>query len=425
LHKEKEDNITFESLGLIPELIKSVMSQGYKDPTPIQKKAIPSVFEGRDIVASAQTGTGKTAAYALPLLQILGENPSIKKRRRPKLLVLVPTRELAEQVGKLVQAYGRLLSLRSTVIYGGVKKGPQEVRLKRGVDILVATPGRLIDHAINYNVDLSRIEHLVFDEADRMLDMGFIEDIMDILDFLPPKRQNMMFSATYPKAIKDLVDSAIKNPLNIEISKINTAASDIKQLVHPVESDRKRALLYNLIVDEKWERVLVFTRTRRKADKVARQMKTDGIKSAALHSDKTQAERTLILEEFKQGKIKALIATDVAARGLDIRDLPHVVNFDLPEIPEYYVHRIGRTGRAGKKGVAVSFVCRDEIENLSKIEEFIDQKITLKRVQGFDYDQTVKKKPGRATNTGNKKKGIRGGKRKGTKKKKGKTRRGR
>ena len=235
----------------------------------------------------------------------------------------------------------------------------------------------------------------------------------------------MMFSATYPKAIKDLVDSAIKNPLNIEISKINTAASDIKQLVHPVESDRKRALLYNLIVDEKWERVLVFTRTRRKADKVARQMKTDGIKSAALHSDKTQAERTLILEEFKRGKIKALIATDVAARGLDIRDLPHVVNFDLPEIPEYYVHRIGRTGRAGKKGVAVSFVCRDEIENLSKIEEFINQKITLKRVQGFDYDQTVKKKPGRATNTGNKKKGIRGGKRKGTKKKKGKTRRGR
>ncbi|MCP4163110.1 MAG: DEAD/DEAH box helicase [Deltaproteobacteria bacterium] len=384
--------MSFENFGLIPELLKAVKAQGYEEPTPIQNKAIPAIFEGRNILASAQTGTGKTAAFALPLLQILSKNPSLKKRRRPRLLILVPTRELADQVGKNIQAFGRLLSLRSTVIYGGVKVDPQIDKLKRGVDIIVATPGRLLDHAYNYTVDLSRVEFLVFDEADRMLDMGFIENIAEMLDYLPPERQNLMFSATYPKAIKELADSVIENPLHIEVSKLNTTASDIRQFIHPVERDRKRALLYNLIIDERWNQVLVFTRTRKKADKLAKQLKSDGINTAALHSEKTQSIRTKILEDFKKGKIRALIATDVAARGLDINDLPYVVNFDLPDVPEYYVHRIGRTGRAGLNGIAISFVCRDDADNLTKIQEFIKQKISVKKIEGFDMER-IKKKP--------------------------------
>ncbi len=393
----------FENLGLIDELLSAVEAEGYTKPTPIQAQAIPAIFEGRDVLAGAQTGTGKTAAFALPLLQILSDNPSLKKKRRPRVLILTPTRELAAQIGESVQSYGRRLSLRSTVVYGGVHIAKQIDRFQRGVDIIVATPGRLIDHAQRFTVDLSRVEYLVLDEADRMLDMGFIHDIRAIMEYLPPERQNMMFSATYSKSIKKLADTILDNPALIEVARRNTAAEAVTQLVHPVERSRKRALLSNLIIDGKWKQVLVFTRTKHRANSLTKQLRKDGIKATAIHSDKSQNVRTRALADFKKGDIRTLVATDVAARGLDIETLPHVVNFDLPNVPEDYVHRIGRTGRAGQEGVAISLVCRDEEDSLRKIEKLLKQKIPVKKIEGFEMEAitniSVKKKPGKKTGT--------------------------
>ncbi len=393
----------FENLDLSEELLNAVYKQGYEKPTPIQAKAIPVIFEGKDVLAGAQTGTGKTAAFALPLLQILSENPSLKKRRRPRVLILTPTRELAAQVGESIQSYGRRLSLRTTIVYGGVKITKQIDRFQRGVDIVVATPGRLIDHAQRYTVDLSRVECLVLDEADRMLDMGFINDIQAIIDYLPPERQNLMFSATYSKSIRKLADSILHDPVMIEVAKRNTAAEAVTQRVHPVERGKKRALLSGLIRNDKWSQVLVFTRTKRRANHLTRQLRQDGISTTAIHSDKSQAVRTRALADFKKGKFNVLVATDVAARGLDIDLLPYVVNFDLPNVPEDYVHRIGRTGRAGQEGIAVSLVCRDETEYLQNIEKLLKQKIVVEEIDGFqmeDISKTpTKKHPGKRTGT--------------------------
>lgn len=399
----------FENLGLSDELLSAVEAEGYTKPTPIQAQAIPVIFEGRDVLAGAQTGTGKTAAFALPLLQMLSENPSLKKKRRPRVLILTPTRELAAQVGESVQSYGRRLSLRSTVVYGGVKMAKQIDRFQRGVDIIVATPGRLIDHAQRFTVDLSRVEYLVLDEADRMLDMGFIHDMRAIMEYLPPERQNLMFSATYSKSIKKLADTILDNPVLIEVARRNTAAEAVTQRVHPVERSRKRALLSNLIIDGKWNQVLVFTRTKHRANSLTKQLRKDGIQATAIHSDKNQSVRTRALADFKKGDIRTLVATDVAARGLDIETLPHVVNFDLPNVPEDYVHRIGRTGRAGRDGIAISLVCRDEEESLVKIEKLLKQKIPVEKIEGFEMEvitkTTVKKKPGKRTGTPGKPKG--------------------
>ncbi len=374
----------FENLGLSEELLSAVEKQGYTKPTPIQAQAIPVIFEGRDILAGAQTGTGKTAAFALPLLQILNDNPSLKKKRRPRVLILTPTRELAAQVGESVQAYGRRLSLRTTVVYGGVKITRQIDRFQRGVDIVVATPGRLIDHALRYTVDLSRVECLVLDEADRMLDMGFINDIRAIIDYLPPERQNLMFSATYSKSIRKLADTILHNPVMIEVAKRNTAAEAVTQRVHPVERGKKRALLSMQIRNGNWEQVLVFTRTKRRANHLTKQLRQDNITATAIHSDKSQSVRTRALADFTKGIFRVLVATDVAARGLDIDLLPYVVNFDLPNVPEDYVHRIGRTGRAGQAGIAVSLVCRDEEEYLEKIEKLLKKKIFVEKIEGWN-----------------------------------------
>lgn len=397
--------MSFKRLGLSTELLGAVETQGYTTPTPIQAKTIPEIFKGRDILAGAQTGTGKTAAFSLPLLQMLSENPSVKKRRKPRVLVLTPTRELAAQVGESVKTYGRRLSLRSTVVYGGVNINPQIERFRRGIDMVVATPGRLLDHCLHYTVDLSHVEFLVLDEADRMLDMGFIHDIRKILEYLPEDRQNLMFSATYSKSIKQLADTILDNPAHIEVARRNTAAEAVTQYIHPVERSRKRELLSSLITNGNWKQVLVFTRTRHGANRLTKQLSKTGIQSAAIHSDKSQATRTRTLAGFKKGEIRVLVATDVAARGLDIENLPHVVNFDLPTVPEDYVHRIGRTGRAGQNGVAVSLVCRDEQESLAGIQKLLKQKIRVKKVDGYHMEEVAPKK---AKSTKKKPAGYRG-----------------
>ncbi len=382
--------MSFENLGLSVELLKAVKTQGYIKPTPIQTQAIPKIFKGRDILAGAQTGTGKTAAFSLPLLQMLSKNPSLKKRRKPRVLVLTPTRELAAQVGESMQSYGRLLSLRSTMVYGGVNINPQIDRFQRGVDIVVATPGRLMDHALRYTVDLSQIEFLVLDEADRMLDMGFIKDIKKIVSYLPEDRQNLLFSATYTNSVKKFANKLLDHPVHIEVAKRNTAAEMVTQYVHPVERGRKRELLSSLIRGKKWNQVLVFTRTKHGANRLTKQLMSDGIKAAAIHGNKSQNVRTRTLADFKKGLVRTLVATDVAARGLDINSLPHVVNFDLPNVPEDYVHRIGRTGRAGQNGVALSLVCRDDHGFLMNIQKLLKQKISIKEIEGFQMEKQAK-----------------------------------
>ncbi|MCP3900688.1 MAG: DEAD/DEAH box helicase, partial [Desulfobacteraceae bacterium] len=324
--------MSFENLGLSVELLKAVKTQGYTKPTPIQTQAIPKIFEGQDILAGAQTGTGKTAAFSLPLLQMLSKKPSLKKRRKPRVLVLTPTRELAAQVGESMKAYGRLLSLRSTIVYGGVNINPQIDRFQRGVDIVVATPGRLMDHVLRHTVDLSQIEFLVLDEADRMLDMGFIRDIQKIVSYLPEDRQNLLFSATYTNSVKKFANKILDHPVHIEVAKRNTAAEMVTQYVHPVERAKKRELLSSLIRGKKWNQVLVFTRTKHGANRLTKQLMKDGIKAAAIHGNKSQNVRTRTLADFKKGRVRTLVATDVAARGLDINSLPHVVNFDLPNV---------------------------------------------------------------------------------------------
>ena len=381
----------FKELGLSAELLRAVEKQGYREATPIQRKAIPAVLEGRDILASAQTGTGKTAGFTLPLLERLtaGRVPG----RPVRALVLVPTRELAAQVNESVRNYGCYLPIRSVEIYGGVSIRPQVAKLARGADIVVATPGRLLDHAQQGTIDLSSIEVLVLDEADRMLDMGFIRDIRRILALLPSERQNLLFSATFSKEIRQLASSILSTPVEIEVAPRNTTADRVSQLVYPVDKARKRELLSELIGKGNWRQVLVFTRTKHGANRLAKQLTDDGLEAVAIHGNKSQGARTRALQDFKAGKVRVLVATDIAARGLDIDRLPHVVNYELPHVPEDYVHRIGRTARAGLDGHAVSLVCVDEDKLLRDIERLLERSIDRKVVPGYEPDPRIKAEP--------------------------------
>lgn len=376
--------MSFEPLGLQAELLSAVKAEGYTTPTPIQAKTIPVILLGKDVLAGAQTGTGKTAAFTLPMLQLLNGRPD--SGRFPRALVLTPTRELAAQVAESVRSYGRNLRLRSTVVFGGVGIVPQIEKLKRGVDILVATPGRLLDHAGQKTVNLSHVEILVLDEADRMLDMGFIHDIKRILKLLPVKRQNLLFSATYNDEVKRLADGLLHSPELIEVARRNTAAETVTQVVHPVGHGRKRELLSHLIKKGEWSQALVFTRTKHGANRLSTQLSSDGINATAIHGNKSQAARTRALADFKGGAVRILVATDIAARGLDIDSLPHVVNYDLPNVPEDYVHRIGRTGRAGANGVALSLVSADERELLRNIQKVLGRSIPVEEIPGFKHD---------------------------------------
>jgi ATP-dependent RNA helicase RhlE len=376
--------MSFDTLGLCPELLRAVSGQGYTRPTPIQTQAIPLVLAGRDILAGSQTGTGKTASFALPILQKLSGKASA--HRAPRVLVLTPTRELAAQVEESFRMYGKHLKIRSTVVFGGVGIQPQIATLRRGVDILVATPGRLLDHAGQRTVDLSRVEMLVLDEGDRMLDMGFIHDIKRIMALLPSKRQNMLFSATYSTEIKTLADRLLNKPAVIESTVRNTAVAAISQKVYTVASSRKRELLSSLIRDGKWTQVLIFTRTKHGANKLTEQLLRDGVSAAAIHGNKSQAARTQALSDFKSGQVRTLIATDIAARGLDIDHLPRVVNYELPHVPEDYVHRIGRTGRAGAQGIALSLVSADENKRLVDIQKLLKQTLEVEVLPEYQIE---------------------------------------
>ena len=387
--------MSFNTLGLSAELLRAVSEQGYTEPTPVQSKAIPAILEGKDVMAGAQTGTGKTAGFTLPLLQRLSENPNTGARRPIRALVLTPTRELAAQVGESIEIYGRHLPLRSTVIFGGVKINPQKDKLRQGVDILVATPGRLLDHISQRTVDLSQVEILVLDEADRMLDMGFVNDIRKLLALMPANgvRQNLLFSATFSREIKQLADRLLDHPELIEVARCKTTAERIAQVVHPVDKSRKRELLSHMIGSNNWRQVLVFTRTKHGANRLAQQLERDGLSATAIHGNKTQGARTRALAEFKSGAVRVLVATDIAARGLDIDQLPHVVNFELPNVPEDYVHRIGRTGRAGLEGEAVSLVCVDEHKLLRDIEKLLQRKIPSVTLAGYEPDPSIRAEP--------------------------------
>ncbi|MBD1872515.1 DEAD/DEAH box helicase [Nodosilinea sp. FACHB-131] len=375
--------MTFEQLGLAAGLLRAVADQGYTEPTPIQLKAIPAILDGQDILASAQTGTGKTAGFTLPMLQRLAENKSTG-RRLPRALILTPTRELAAQVGDSVTTYGKHLPFRAAMIYGGVSFGGQIRQLRQGVDILIATPGRLLDHVSQGTIDLSAVEILVLDECDRMLDMGFIHDIRKIMGRLPEERQTLMFSATFSKPIQQLAHTLLKSPVQIEVAPRNTTAERVEQVVHPVDRHRKRELLSHIIGFHNWQQVLVFTRTKHGANRLAEQLAKDGLKTAAIHGNKTQAARARALKDFKQGRVRVLVATDVASRGIDIDQLPYVVNFEMPNVPEDYVHRIGRTGRAGNEGRAVSLISDDELPLLISIERMLKQTITQDIVPGYE-----------------------------------------
>jgi len=383
----------FTELGLSADILRAVSEQGYSEPTPIQAKAIPVVLEGRDVLAGAQTGTGKTAGFTLPLLQKLSEQKPAKGNRPVRALVLTPTRELAAQVAESVQTYSKHLPIRSAVIFGGVKINPQIATLRRGVDILVATPGRLLDHVNQKTLDLSQVEVLVLDEADRMLDMGFIHDIRKVLALLPKQRQNLLFSATFSNDIKKLADGLLNSPTLIEVAQRNTTSERVAQVVHYVDKKRKRELLSFLIGSGNWKQVLVFTRTKHGANRLAQQLEQDGLTAAAIHGNKSQGARTRALADFKRGAVRVLVATDIAARGLDIDQLPHVVNFELPNVPEDYVHRIGRTGRAGNEGEAMSLVCVDEHKLLRDIERLLKSEIPKIAIDGFEPDPTIKAEP--------------------------------
>jgi len=387
--------MSFENLGLSAEILRAVNEKGYTQATPIQSQAIPVILEGRDIMAGAQTGTGKTAGFTLPVLQRLSltMKPSGKARPPVRALILVPTRELAAQVSDSIEAYGQYLPLRTNVVFGGVSINAQMHKLQRGVDILVATPGRLLDLANQNAITLSQVEILVLDEADRMLDMGFIRDIRKILALLPKQRQNLMFSATFSDDIKQLANSILHNPALIEVARHNTAAERVSQIVHPVDRTRKRELLSHMIGKHNWQQVLVFTRTKHGANRLSEQLSTDGLSAAAIHGNKSQGARTKALADFKTGKVRVLVATDIAARGIDIDQLPHVVNFELPNVPEDYVHRIGRTGRAGKEGQAVSLVCVDEHKLLMDIEKLLKQDVKKVVVPGYEPNPNIKAEP--------------------------------
>ncbi len=393
--------MSFEELGLSSEVLRAVLEEGYETPTPIQQKAIPLVLAGKDVMASAQTGTGKTAGFTLPLLQRLSLSPArpSQKGRRGippvRALVLTPTRELAAQIADSVATYGKYLNFRSAVVFGGVSINPQISQLRKGVDILIATPGRLLDHAGQGTVDLSQLEILVLDEADRMLDMGFIHDVKRVLALLPQtsERQNLLFSATFSKEIKQLATRMLNDPQLVEVAPQNATADRIEQQVHMVDKVRKRELLSKLIHDEQWEQVLVFTRTKHGANRLAEQLERDGLSASAIHGNKSQGARTRALAGFKEGQVRVLVATDIAARGLDIDQLPNVVNFELPNVPEDYVHRIGRTARAGLSGKAVSLVCIDEVKLLKDIERLISRELPRVRLEGFEPDPTIKAEP--------------------------------
>ncbi len=386
----------FEQLGLEAGLLRAVKAQGYTQPTPIQTQAVPVVLAGHDVLGRAQTGTGKTAAFTLPMLQLLGSRQS--KSRAPRALVLTPTRELAAQVNESVETYGAHMRLRSTVIFGGVSINPQKSALRRGVDIVVATPGRLLDHAGQGTIDLSEIEILVLDEADRMLDMGFIHDIRKVLKLLPKRRQNLLFSATISDEVKRLADSFLYQPRSIEVERRATAAETVTQHAYRVEKQRKRDLLIHLIASGDWSRVLVFTRTKHGANRLAQQLVRAGIEAAAIHGNKSQTARTRALAQFKQAQVRVLVATDIAARGLDIDRLPHVVNYELPNVAEDYVHRIGRTGRAGEEGAAISLVGSDEAKYLRDIERLLNKEIPVLPVPHFE-PSTLAELPERSRQT--------------------------
>ena len=373
---------SFEGLGLAAELVRAVADQGYTEPTPIQLQAIPVVLAGRDLLAAAQTGTGKTAGFVLPMLQRLGATAGTHHPIRA--LILVPTRELAAQVQESVRTYGAHQHLRSTVIFGGVGINPQIAELRRGVDIVVATPGRLLDHVQQKTMDLRQVEILVLDEADRMLDMGFIPDIRRILALLPAKRQNLLFSATFPDEIRKLAAGFMHDPATVEVARRNTPAELVAQVAHPVDAARKRELLAHLVKSNDWRQVLVFTRTKHGANRLAEQLERDGIEADAIHGNKSQNARTRALKRFKDNELRVLVATDIAARGLDIEFLPHVVNYDLPHVAEDYVHRIGRTGRAGSTGEAVSLVGHEEKPLLAAIERLMNRAVEKRIVPGFE-----------------------------------------
>ncbi|SOY54756.1 DEAD/DEAH box helicase [Cupriavidus taiwanensis] len=392
--------MSFSELGLSEKIVRAVAEQGYTTPTPIQAQAIPAILKGGDLLAGAQTGTGKTAGFTLPMLQLLSETAARQAggaqrggRVAVRALVLTPTRELAAQVEESVRNYGKYLRLRSMVMFGGVGINPQIEQLKRGVEIVVATPGRLLDHVSQRTIDLSQVELLVLDEADRMLDMGFIHDIRKILNVLPAKRQNLLFSATFSDDIRALADRLLNNPASIEVARRNTTAETVDQRVYPVDRERKRELLAHLVRQHDWHQVLVFTRTKHGANRLAEQLTKDGLSALAIHGNKSQSARTRALSEFKAGTLRLLVATDIAARGIDIDQLPHVVNFDLPNVPEDYVHRIGRTGRAGAEGEAISLVCVDELGLLRDIERLIKRKLEQTVLPGFEVDPSIAPEP--------------------------------
>lgn len=385
--------MSFSTLGLSKPILRAIDEQGYTTPTPIQKQAIPIVLAKKDVLAGAQTGTGKTAGFTLPLLQLLSDMPKQNGKPKVSALILTPTRELAAQVAESVHTYGKYLPFKSTVIFGGVGSNPQIDKLKRGVDIVIATPGRLLDLASQGHINLSTVDFFVLDEADRMLDMGFIHDIKKILALLPKKRQNLLFSATFSDEIKTLADRLLNNPELIEVARRNTSSESVTQHIYPVDRERKRELLSHLISDNNWKQVLVFTRTKHGANRLAEQLGKDGIPAAAIHGNKSQSARTKALADFKLNKVRVLVATDIAARGIDIDQLPHVVNYELPNVPEDYVHRIGRTGRAGNEGEAISLVCVDEIKLLRDIERLIKKEIPKVKEPGFDVDPSIAPEP--------------------------------
>ncbi|MCC5451518.1 DEAD/DEAH box helicase [Rheinheimera sp. UJ51] len=378
--------MVFQSLALAEPILRALAEQGYASPTPVQQESIPPILQGKDVLAGAQTGTGKTAAFTLPLLQQLLNAPKVLRPAQVRVLVLTPTRELAQQVFESVQTYSRYLSCRSAVFYGGVSIRPQYDEAERGLDILVATPGRLIDHLHQETVDLSELEVLVLDEADRMLDMGFVVDIKRIMAKLPAKRQTLLFSATYSKDIKQLADELLNNPIQIEVATANATADRVAQQVYLVDRHRKREMISHLIGARNWQQVLIFVRTKHGADRLAKQLQKDGLNTAAIHGDKAQGARQRALEDFKQGKVRVLVATDIAARGLDINELPYVVNYDLPQIAEDYVHRIGRTGRAGLSGEAITLIGPEERGALQEIEKLTQQVLPAKVLPGYEHD---------------------------------------
>ncbi|MBZ2189905.1 DEAD/DEAH box helicase [Alcanivorax sp. JB21] len=384
--------MSFSELGLSDAILRAVREQGYDIPTPIQRQAIPAVLAGGDLLAGAQTGTGKTAGFTLPILQRLTTQPA-RKPGKIRTLILAPTRELAAQVEESVRTYSKHLDINSMVMFGGVGMQPQVDRLKKRIDILVACPGRLLDHARQGTVDLSGVEILVLDEADRMLDMGFIHDIRRVLKLLPAGRQNLLFSATFSNEIKTLADGLLNKPALIEVARRNATAETVSQKVYRVDRERKRELLAELIIRHNWYQVLVFTRTKHLANRLAEQLSKQDITAMAIHGNKSQSARTRALSEFKAGQLQVLVATDIAARGIDISELPHVVNFELPNVAEDYVHRIGRTGRAGSVGEAISLVCVDENRLLSGIEKLIGRKLEEEILPGFEPDPRIKPEP--------------------------------